>query len=391
MKINQMKTVLWSSVVASVLSASVVSCGNKSGSDETSDETATGSVAGSGGGSTTLNVVSADTPVDSTGSMSTVSLGFGKLTPVSALALNAVSTVDVGGGVVLSDARISIGSIKIKANKEQGESEQGLKQTMKDEKKARELAMEADKKLIEQEKEAIEVKYGPQFEGASETEKSVLKEQMKAEKALIEVKLAALEAGSEAEMDALEAQRDGNLKWAGPYVYSLIDNSVVPAIPDVTLIDGSYKRIEFKVKPNRTLDGTDALLNNAVYLAGTATVNGTATPFTASFRVDEEFKLMGTGALKIDPSVTNALTVAFNPATWFLMVDFSAATVDATGTIVITPDSNPGIWQLIRENLKRSTKFGEDNDGDGELKADESAGGGDEAVDEEKSAESAAE
>ena len=385
MKINQMKTVLWSSVVASVLAATVVSCG-KSDSDETSDETATGSVVSSGGGSSA--VVSADTPIDSTGLMATVSLGFGKQTPSTALALASVTAVDVGGGVVLSDARISIGSIKIKANKESDESEQGLKQTMKDEKKARELAMESDKNLIEQEKEAIEVKYKPQFEGASEAQKSLLKDQMNAEKALIEVKLAALEASSEAEMDALEARRDGNLKWAGPYVYSLIDNSVIPAIPDVTLIDGSYKRIEFKVKPNRTLAGTDALLNNAVYLAGTATVNGTTIPFTASFRVDEEFKLMGTGALKIDPSVTNALTVAFNPTSWFKTVDFSLATVDATGIIVVSSDSNPVIWKLIRENLKRSTKFGEDKDGDGELKVDESAGGGDEAVDEEKSAES---
>ena len=384
MKINQVKTNLWSSVVVGVLAAMVVSCGN-SDSDETSDETANSGVVSSGsGGSAT--VVSADTPVDSTGLMATVSLGFGKQTPAIALALAPVTTVDVGGGIVLSDARISIGSIKIKANKDLGEAEQGLKQTMKDEKKAYELTMEADKKLIEQEKEAIEIKYKPQFEGASDAQKRLLKDQMKAEKALIEVKLAALEASSEAEMDALEARRDGNLKWSGPYVYSLIDNSVTPAIPDVTLIDGSYKRIEFKVKPNRTLAGTDALLNNAVYLAGTATVNGALIPFTASFRVDEEFKLMGTGALKIDPSVTNALTVAFNPASWFKLVNFSGATVDATGTIVVSSDSNQGIWQIIRENLKRSTKFGEDKDGDGELKVDESAGGGDEAVDEEKSA-----
>lgn len=389
MKLNQIKTVVWSGIVASALAATVNGCGKKSESAEETDTGTTGSVASSGGGST-VNTVAADNPADSTGVMASVSLGFGKTAPVSALALQASTTIDAGSGVVLSDARISIGSIKIKANKEIGESEKGLKETLKAEKKSRELAMEVDKKALEQEKQAIEAKYEPQFEGVSDADKDLLKTQMRAEQGLIEVKLAALEAASEAEIDALEAQRDGNLKWGGPYVYSLIDNSVTPAIPNVQLIDGSYKRIEFKIKPNRTLEGTDALLNNAIYLAGTVLVNEVATPFTASFRIDEEFKLMGTGALKIDPTVTNALTVAFNPTVWFSMVDFSAATLDATGTIVISKDSNAGLWQSIRENVKRSTKFGEDQDGDGELKEAESEGGGDEAVDEEKAIESAA-
>lgn len=378
---HQIKSGLWASVVAGILTAALVSCESKNAGEEKDDSVKADTDTDKG--STTGTKVTADNPADSTGVLAAVSLGFSRLIHASGLALQTGTTVDAGGGVILSDARISIGSIKIKANKEMDESEKGMKQGLEDEKKARETAMEAGKKALEQEKEAVEAKYEPQFEGIEDAEKDALKAHMKAEQAVVEEKIAALESKKEGELDALEQQRDDNLKWPGPYVYSLIDNSVTPAIPEIQLVDGSYKRIEFEIKPNRTLGGTDPLLNNAIYLAGTAMVNGTATPFTASFRVDEEFKLMGTGALKVDPTATNALTVAFNPTAWFSMVDFTAAILDATGTVVVSKDSNPAIWKLIRENIKRSTKFGEDKDGDGELKENETEGDGDEGVESE--------
>lgn len=365
------RTLPW--VAFLTLGLTLGACGKKQSDDD--DEEDDAAVPTSPGGGTTVGTIAADRPGDSTGQSAALSLNFG--TDGTALALQAVTSLDVGGGVTLTDARISIGSIKIKANKETGGDERALKDELKAEKKSREAALEADKKLLEDKKEAVKKKYEPQFESAStEAEKDALKVQMIAEVALVEKDLATLEATKEEEMAALEAQRDGNVKWKGPYVYDLIAGGITPALPEVSLVDGSYRRIEFKVKPNRTLEGTDPLLNNSIYLEGTVNLAGTPTPFAASFRVDEEFKLMGAGAFKVDPSVANAMTVVFNPASWFTGVDFTGAIVDATGVISVTDVVNPGIWELIRKNVKTSTRFGKDEDNDGKLGTEEESGDG---------------
>lgn len=383
----ELKHVTRNCIIATALAVTLFSCENSAGSKDKADTNSSDSDTDKI--KSTEKTVEATNPADSTGVMATIGLGFARLKPTSALGLQESAVLDLGNGLELSDARLSIGSIKIKANKETDKSEDDLKQALEGEKKSRESAMESDKKNLELEKEAIEAKYEPKFEGAEDSEKDVLKAEMKAEIALVEEKIAALEFKKEEELASIEEQKDGNFKWRGPFVYSLIDNSVTPAIPEAQLVDGSYKRIEFKIKPNRTLGGTDPMLNNAIYLAGKAMVNGAPTPFTASFRIDEEFKLMGAGALKVDPSVSNALTIAFNPAAWFATVDFSAATLDVTGSISIGQDSNPEIWKQIRENIKRSTKFGEDKDNDGELKDDEAEGDGDEGLEADKTEEDA--
>jgi hypothetical protein len=366
---------LWTGLAATVLLGTLAGCGKKSGKGDEADD-GNGTVTGT----PTAGSTSAVTPADSTGAMGSVTLNFSRLGAASGLALQDEAVLDIGAGIVISDARINIGSIKIKANKDEDESERALKQALEDEKKSREAALEADKEALEQEKESIETKYEPLFEAASDEEEDALKDQMRAEQAVVEEKLATLESTKDQELDALEEERDGNLKWRGPFVYDLVGNSVSPAIPDVQLVDGSYRRIEFKIKPNRTLDGADPMLNSSVYVAGTVLVGSSPTPFAVSLRIDEEFKLMGAGALKVDPSISNALNVAFDPAVWFAAVDFSTASVDATGTIVVSDASNQELWQVVRDNLKRSTKFGEDEDGDGELKEDEAEGDGEEGV-----------
>lgn len=378
---------LWSSVALTMV-MSVAACSKGSSGDDSDGSGSTGGVTSTGSSSG----ASTDVPADSTGTSGAVSLSLATLgSSASALMLQGATSLDVGGGIVLTDARLSIASIKIKANKVEDEDEVSGEKTIESEKDALEEAMKADKEALEQQKEDIKATYEPQFEAATTDEaKDLLEDQMEAEVGAVELQMAALEGGIDDQIAALEASLDGNLKWKGPYVYDLVNKAVSPEIPAVDLVDGSYRRIEFKIKPNRTLEGTDPLLNNSVYVAGTVDIAGTPTPFTVSLRIDEEFKLMGTNAFKVDPAVANSLTVAFDPTVWFAGVDLSTGVADASGTIVIDNVSNEGLFASIRKNLKASTKFGEDEDGDGELGADEEDGDGEEGVAEEEAKEAEA-
>lgn len=400
----------WSVVlIALTMGSACSSTSNDDSEDQTSTDStnASGSVAPTGGGTTAgtqstattsgtdatasssepSDIVAADSPADSTGKSASVTLNLGGTSRSLGL-VETAGTLDIGGGIVLTQARVNVGSIKIKAEKAQSAAEKALKKTLEAEKKNKEKALEEDKKAIEAKKEESKKKYEPLLEAAAdEAEKDTIKEQMAAELQLVEQELAALEATKDEELAALEAQKDQNLKWRGPYMYDLVNGTTTPEIPAADLTDGSYRRIEFKIVPNRTLAATDPMLNNSIYIEGSVAVAGVESAFTVSMRIDQEFKLMGAGAFKVDPSVDNALTVAFDPATWFTGVSFAAATPNALGVIEVNETSNALIWQAIAKNCKTSTRFGKDDDGDGKLKSEESAGDGQEGVTEAESQE----
>jgi hypothetical protein len=362
---------------ALLLTIAAFGCSKKGGDGDSSDDDTSGITGTGGQGAGNTLAVGADVPPDSTGASAPVTLVFATS---SSAALALAGGLDVGGGLELTEARVSIGKIKIKASKERSAEERALRDELKAQRKAREKEIEAEKDALEAEKEAIEKSYEPRFEGLDGDEKDALKDQMEAEKDAVEAKLSLLEEGKDAELEAFESERDGNLRWKGPFVYDLVAGGVTPAIPAVDLADGSYRRIEFKVRPNHEVDAADPLLNHSIYAAGTVDVGGTATPFTVSLRAEEEFMLMGAGAFVVEPSVEAALTVAFAPANWFTDVDFTAATLDASGTIAIDDATNVDIYKAIVKNLKSSTRFGKDEDHDGKLGESEHEGDGDEGI-----------
>lgn len=360
-------------------------CSQRKSTDDTDEDTSSKGVNGAGGGtdegSTSVN---SDIPSDSTGGSAPILIAFATTASSAALALQDSGVLDLGAGLVLQDARISIGKIKVKANKEMGAAEKALKEELKAQKKAMEKEIESQKDALEAQKDAIKESYEQQLEDASDEEKDAIKDQMELDLADVERQKAELEADNDAALEAFEADADPNLRWKGPYVFDLVTGVVTPEVPTVDLTDGSYRRIEFKVRPNRDLDGADPLLNNAIYIAGTVEVDGLAVPLTLSMRTEEEFKLMGLNAFKVEPTIASALTIAFNPMLWFEGLDFSTAEINASGTIDISEVSNVEIYKSIRRNVKSSTKFGKDDDGDGDLGDEEVSGDGDEGVAEEE-------
>lgn len=372
--------------------SAIISVGLASGcsqKDAAKEDTAVEESSTNGGGSVgSTSKVSSDKPADSTGAFANLKIEFGTVSD-AATALNlageAANSIDVGGGVVITEGRINIKSIKVKANKERSDEEKALKKAFEADMEAAEAASEGDKKQVEELEASIEQKYEPLFEdAASKEDKLALRDQMKAELAEVELQKAAMEAIKEAKFEDLEAEKDGNLKWRGPFVYDLVNKTVDPALPTVDVLDGSYRRIEFKVKPARHLTETDSMINKSVFLAGTVAVGEVSTGFEIALKVEKEFRLSGLDSLVLDAAADNTMAIAFDPKAWLTGVDLASATVGADGIIHVDEANNIELLKVISLNIVKSTRFGKDEDHDGKLGSDEEKGDGEDGMAEEE-------
>ncbi len=204
----------------------------------------------------------------------------------------------------------------------------------------------------------------------------------------IKIKLADEDADSSSEQEENE-----NIKFRGPYIIDLINNSVSPELPQIQLSSGIYKQIEVKLAKleESEVSAGDAMANKSIYLAGTytgSTASGSVTdmPFVLSFELEEEFFLTPSGdssqGFAISETDPNPIIVAFRLSRWLAFndtgvndknVDFSEVAV--TGNrIELTEESNgknQKIWEVIRRGIKFSADYGKDADGDGSLESDE--------------------
>lgn len=363
--------------VVGLIANFLIACSQNSGEGEdTTTATST----------TSPSVTSANKPTDSKGVASPVDIKFSA--PVAASALHLTGTLDLGSGIILSDARVSIGAIKIKVDKAEDDDEKALKEELKSKEKELEDSSGSDEAGFETQLDDIKTRYEALIEAApTKADKEALETQREGEKDALEAQLAVVKKAKEDQLDAIKEAKDESIKWKGPYVYDLIGDVMTPALAETTVMDGTYKRIEFELKPNRSLEATDGLLNNSIYMVGTVDLAGVATPFKLAFPFSEEFKLMSTAGAVMSPGAANSLVIAFQPKNWFVGVDFSVGVKDAAGVIVIDDVNNASLLKAVKKNIKSSTKFGKDEDGDGELKADESDGDGQEAVEQEEAEE----
>ena len=316
-------------------------------------------------------------PSDSTGAQTQVSLGFGLLEK-DAVSLElaeetaAYANITLDGGIVVSDARVSIAAIKIKSDKEPSEIEKSHEKEMNAKAKERVKAEEAEDASADAEI-AKEVAVSLDLVGKAPDKAS--KDKIDEKKKQVRTQHAgARKEKDTTELDA-EAKADPALKWKGPFVYDLVKKSVSPALPAVQLTDGSYRRIDFQTKPNRSVDAADPLLNNTFYVGGTVLLNGKQVPFKVSYHVAENIRLAGDAGAKMEASVENKLVIAFDVKSWFAGVDFSKAEIDADGNIVVDKTHNKGTLKMIRMNIKKAAHFGKGS-AEGKLKGSEAAGKG---------------
>lgn len=148
------------------------------------------------------------------------------------------------------------------------------------------------------------------------------------------------------------------------------------------------------------IDESDPLFGNSIYIEGlysgaTADSQVTDVPFFLTFDFDEKFLLTGSDSAIADTALgfdvvdgaVNDIIIAFRQAKWFIfsdpetnsdMFDFNDLSLsqDSTGQAIIlldkdAKDDNKEIRKIIKENIKESADYGKDKDKNGKLESDE--------------------
>ena len=321
--------------------------------------------------------VSEATPSDSTGETGDVSVKFGANS--SGLSL----TQDLGNGIELTAAKFSIAAIKIKANKDLSEEEQQLEEEELEVEKAELEELEDAADADSDASLALDAGKGKNEEkGKAGNEEKGKKEEKEERRSNLAKSKEDFKEKSQ-ERAKKDMEKDSSLKFYGPYVFDALTGELTGGLTPVSMVDGSYERIEFKLRRNWDVEDDDPLLGNVFVIQGNYTNGDTSTPFEIDYHIAMNFRLKGDGAFMVEAGETNVTTILFNLSSWFEGVDLSTATVDEdSGVIYINNKSNKEVFRAIRKNIKEAIKFGKDEDGDGSLDESETAGEGEDTEDE---------
>jgi len=208
----------------------------------------------------------------------------------------------------------------------------------------------------------------------------------------------------DSEIDTPEEEaQELEVEYEGPFIISLLEGTSTPELPYIEILPGTYDSLKLKLEKIESseevalLTAGDPLIGNSVYLEGTytgTTSGGTVTnmPFILTIDLDDEFELLSDSSVYtgfvLDEGVINSIIIAFRMESWFafndsetnssLTVDFSdIVTVDTGGgvfKIILDKDqtgNNAVIRTVVKENIKLSADYGEDEDDDGILESDE--------------------
>jgi hypothetical protein len=161
-------------------------------------------------------------------------------------------------------------------------------------------------------------------------------------------------------------------EFEGPFAVDLLAPGPSDQLAGLDMPSGGYCR--FEVKWNAFSSGLPPeapplLDQSSIAITGT---RGDGTPFVLRSARDDELRLDAVaGEFTIDDATT-ALFVGLDTERLFTGVDVDAAVVDPDGTIYIDGENNPTLLDAFDANLRDAASLFDDDDGDGELGADES-------------------
>jgi hypothetical protein len=341
-------------IIGSILAAAfIMSCGDRSNNSEAT--------------------LQGQKPADSQGLAASLELRFTASVPALAPAL--ASSLDLGQGIVLNDARINLGSIRLKPGSDDDAKEHEAEREWEQLRESMKQSVKAERDNYRAQIDELEETYKERIKNAkSKDEEDALKVTMIAEISAIEAKLATMEKAKEDEMDALRKGSDDSVIWQGPYVYDLVQDTVTPALPKATVFDGIYRRVKFEIRPNRSLPATDPLLNRSIFMSGTVSLEGQAVPFTFALKLFDNVKVLSDQGAYLEASADNTLLINFQPASWFNGLDFSSAVRGEDGVIVIDENSNQVLLSTIRGKIEESTRLNHGKSRSGQVGDDNAPG-----------------
>lgn len=431
-----MKTLKAKTLISLLSATSLIACKDlgEQGSSKSDVETNKSSRPEAGNPSSAEN-----TPSDSSGKLGGVSLRFSSMImPVlglndepmtaedTAVSQGAIpSTLKLSDNLVISEARFSIAAIKLKpakelspeekdaeavANAEDEVATQELDQLM-DQADAEAEASQSDSDLNLQtnkkgqflsgqqgstkttsnknghdsitenpesdvELDSMATENTDQVVAAAQAKKEI-KARLDGRKQKLEANSEKLKADEKARIEQ-DAKRDLAVRWQGPYLYDAITGTMTGDMPVAEFLDGSYRRMEFKLRRN-----FDDLGGSVFIIKGSLSTDESskAIPFEINWNSALNLRLTSDSPYTVVSEAENNLTVAFNLAAWFDGIDLELADKDSDGTIRISRKSNQEIMQILNKNIRKSLHFGKDSDADGKLSDTETVGTGEEPQD----------
>jgi len=179
----------------------------------------------------------------------------------------------------------------------------------------------------------------------------------------------------EFEIEMVGVDADGlEFEMEGPYLVDLIQQTMDPVPAGLDLLPGTYDEIKFKIDKiegdeddevgTQLVAADDPLFGHSMILEGSFTPTaGSAIPFTYTYDGDAEFELAGGGeGFAVSDTDVSSIIIAFRLARWFDGIDMTA--------FATSPD-DVAYKEALKENIKNSADFGEDDDDDGFLESDE--------------------
>ncbi len=172
------------------------------------------------------------------------------------------------------------------------------------------------------------------------------------------------------------AKRDQAVRFIGPVVFDAVAGEFEGDGIDIETLDGNYRRIEFKLKRNFSLESEDPLFGNVFVVRGTVKLEGEQVPFEMNWHRALNFRLVGEKGVPVSAEAASTVAVVFDLNQWFEGVDFSKAKVASDGKIYIDRRANHEIRRQISKNMKRNMRFGVDSNDDKSLGVSETVGAG---------------
>jgi hypothetical protein len=382
----------FSYVVSAALALHLSACNQQAAKD---DGTSSGEKSPNENGDTNDLVIEESVPEDSTGAQAPVALDIQTSrsagmslqdeetetpaadestdTPAPADQAPEEKSIKVSDSVTLNMARFNLWAVKVKAQKDPSEKEKELEKRENEEEGNDVAELESETAAGLKEDDDKDGKDPKNELQKAEHDSEKMREKIKEKREEYKER--------EEKHKERDKARDKSLKFHGPYIYDAIAGAMEGDAPAVDLNDGSYRRIEFKLKRNVTAEDTDPILGNVFVIRGTVMKGEESVPFEITWHSAMNFRLRGEKAFKVEAEGESKLAIVFDVTKWFDGIDMTAATAADDGMIYINKKSNKDILKQLRKNIKMNTRFGKDKDGNGKLDESETSGQGEDTAD----------
>ncbi len=348
----------------SALLATLAACGADTDDDKTADPA-----------KTTAATDDESTPTDGTGNTGKATLGFGTSGALALEGDTAAAAGIVSGDCTITSGFASIGAIKVKVAKESTAKDVEIhKADLEDDKAAN---AELDAADTEAEAAAAALAIDEATKGDKAAKMKAVK-QAKAKK--LAEKKTELRAKLKDRHDKAKS-RDRATRFDGPFVLDLMTGKLVGDKPAVDLPDGSYRRIEFKLRPNFDVEEANPLFARALVVSATCVKGAATVPVEIEIHHALNFRMRGDAALAVSKGGDAKIGIVFDVKRWFEGLDLTGGTLNADGVVVVNRGQNRELWQQIRKNVKMRSVFGHDKNADEKIAADEKIGEGEDVAD----------